>query len=166
MRYHATVGERTALVERTEFGALVDGVEVAFAVEVIGPRDLHLTLPERSARVVGEKTGEGWRITIRGRDYIVDIESERARAIRELTGRDEASGPSDLMAPMPGLVVKVLVEPGQVVRAGDGLVVVEAMKMENELRAAADGRVTGVEVAPGQAVERDELLVRFGEVDG
>jgi pyruvate carboxylase subunit B len=165
MRYYVTVGERTALVERTENGVMIDDVAIAFAAEVIGPRDLHLTLEDRSARVVGEKTPDGWKITIGGRDYLVDVEGERARAIRELTGRDEPSGPSDLKAPMPGLVVKVLVEPGQVGRAGDGLVVVEAMKMENELRAAADGRVTDVEVTTGQAVERDELLVRFAEVD-
>ena len=89
------------------------------------------------------------------------LANERARAIRELTGHDGQSGTSDLRAPMPGLVVKVLVEDGQEVQAGDGLVIVEAMKMENELRAEGDGVVASVRVQPGDTVDRDELLIEF-----
>jgi pyruvate carboxylase subunit B len=62
---------------------------------------------------------------------------------------------------MPGLVVRVLVEPGQRVQAGSGVVVLEAMKMENELRAPSDATVGRVVVSPGTAVERGQLLVEF-----
>jgi len=72
-----------------------------------------------------------------------------------LTGGGEgARGPGVLRAPMPGLVVRVLVQAGQVGGAGAGLVVLEAMKMENELKAAAAGTVRGVRVRPGEAVEK------------
>jgi pyruvate carboxylase subunit B len=62
---------------------------------------------------------------------------------------------------MPGLVVRVEAKPGDKVTAGTGLVVLEAMKMENELKAAAPGVVKAVRVAPGEAVERGQVLVEF-----
>ena len=75
---------------------------------------------------------------------------ERTRHIRSLTGGAErARGPVMLRAPMPGLVVRILVEPGQEVAAGAGLVVLEAMKMENELKAPAAGTVGAVRAQAG-----------------
>jgi biotin carboxyl carrier protein len=62
---------------------------------------------------------------------------------------------------MPGLVVRVQVQPGENVAAGDSLVVLEAMKMENELKAGAPGVVKSVRVAPGEAVEKGQVLVEF-----
>lgn len=70
-----------------------------------------------------------------------------------------ASGPQRVTAPMPGKVVRVLVRPGDDVKARQGLVVVEAMKMENELRAARDGRVRDVAVAEGQSVDAGTVLL-------
>ncbi len=69
------------------------------------------------------------------------------------------SGPQRVVAPMPGKVVRVLVKPGDEVKARQGLVVVEAMKMENELRAARDGRVRDVAVAEGQSVDAGSVLL-------
>jgi pyruvate carboxylase subunit B len=89
---------------------------------------------------------------------------ERTRTIRELTRASaRAAGPAPVVAPMPGLVVRVLVAPGEAVSAGQGLVVMEAMKMENELRATTDGVVTGVVVTPGTAVDKGAVLVTLGE---
>jgi biotin carboxyl carrier protein len=62
---------------------------------------------------------------------------------------------------VPGLVVRLLVEPGQAVAAGAGIVVLEAMKMENELRAPAAATVTAVRAQPGEAVEKGQVLVEF-----
>ena len=70
-----------------------------------------------------------------------------------------ATGPQRITAPMPGKVVRVLVKPGDDVKARQGLVVVEAMKMENELRAARDGRVRDVAVAEGQSVDAGAVLL-------
>jgi len=70
-----------------------------------------------------------------------------------------AAGPQRITAPMPGKVVRVLVKPGDDVKARQGLVVVEAMKMENELRAARDGRVRDVAAAEGQSVDAGALLL-------
>ena len=70
-----------------------------------------------------------------------------------------AVGPQRVIAPMPGKIVRVLVKPGDHVKARQGLVVVEAMKMENELRAARDGRVRDVAVAEGQSVDAGAVLL-------
>jgi len=71
------------------------------------------------------------------------------------------TGPAPLTAPMPGLVVRINVEPGDPIRAGQPLVVMEAMKMENELRATSDGVVRAVRVQPGAAVEKGTVLVEI-----
>jgi biotin carboxyl carrier protein len=74
-------------------------------------------------------------------------------------GAAQAAGTQQVLAPMPGKVVKVLVRAGDEVKARQGLVVVEAMKMENELRSPKDGRVSDVLVAEGASVEAGRLLV-------
>jgi biotin carboxyl carrier protein len=110
-----------------------------------------------------EPAGQGrWLVTRRGERWELEVLDERARHIRGLTGAAEGPrGPAALRAPMPGLVLRVQVEAGQSVAAGAGVVVLEAMKMENELRAAAAGVVRSVRVQAGEAVEKGQLLVDF-----
>jgi biotin carboxyl carrier protein len=114
------------------------------------------TLTMRSA-------GRGqWSVEIGGDRWEVEVMDERTRHIRSLTaGTERKRGPVILRAPMPGLVVRVLVEPGQEVAAGAGLVVLEAMKMENELKAPAAATVGAVRAQAGQAVEKGQVLVEF-----
>jgi biotin carboxyl carrier protein len=110
-----------------------------------------------------ESAGEGsWLLTRRGDRSEVEVLDERLRQIRVLAGAAAGTGgPAVLRAPMPGLVVRVEVEVGQRVDSGAGVVVLEAMKMENELRAAAAGVVRTVRVRAGEAVEKGQLLVDF-----
>ncbi len=99
---------------------------------------------------------DGWR-------FEVDALDERTRVIRDLTAAAAVNaGPAPLVAPMPGLIVRVLVAPGDVVTAGTPLVVMEAMKMENELRAPSDGTVTAIPVTPGSPVDKGAVLVQLG----
>jgi pyruvate carboxylase subunit B len=120
------------------------------------------------ALVAGPPQGSDGRILhLDGRRHRVEAETERERRVRQMKGVGAASrGPRPLKAPMPGLVVKVDVEAGQAVEAGQGLVIVEAMKMENELQAEAEGVVARVHVEAGQAVEKDEVLLEFQEPAG
>jgi biotin carboxyl carrier protein len=74
-------------------------------------------------------------------------------------GHANAAGPQRIVAPMPGKVIRVLVKPGDPVRARQGLVVIEAMKMENELRATRDGTVTDVQAREAMSVEAGAVLV-------
>lgn len=103
-----------------------------------------------------------WELESAGRTFRAEVLDERAARVRRLSG--PAAGPAGapaLKAPMPGLVVRVAVEDGQAVEAGAPVVIVEAMKMENELRAPAAATVSRVRVAAGDAVEKGQVLVEF-----
>lgn len=111
--------------------------------------------------VVEKKEGRGrYSLWVDGYRFETEALDERRRALRDLTGAAKGpTGPAPIVAPMPGLIVRVNVVPGDTVEAGQGVVVMEAMKMENELRATAAGRVRSVDVTPGTAVEKGALLV-------
>lgn len=113
-------------------------------------------------RVVAEKRQErgNYTLWVDGHRFECEALDERTRSIRDLSAASAApAGPAPIIAPMPGLIVRVNVRTGDRVEAGQGLVVMEAMKMENELRATAGGVVRSVEVSPGTAVEKGALLV-------
>ncbi|MFL5481004.1 MAG: acetyl-CoA carboxylase biotin carboxyl carrier protein subunit [Gemmatimonadaceae bacterium] len=113
-------------------------------------------------RVVAEKReGRGrFSLWVDGHRFEAEALDERRRALRDLTGAASGpTGPAPIVAPMPGLIVRINVVQGDTVEAGQGVVVMEAMKMENELRATAAGKVRSVDVAPGTAVEKGALLV-------
>ena len=138
---------------------------VAHLTRVSGTPIAHLLVGHRSITVALESGGRGeWVVGRVGRHWNVEVVDERTRHIRSLAPAGPAHGsPGAVRAPMPGLVVRVSATAGQAVTAGPGLVVLEAMKMENELRAPAAGRVTSVRVAEGQAVEKGEVLSELGE---
>ena len=106
----------------------------------------------------------GWAIEFAGTHWVVDVVDERTRQLQELTGgpAGRTSG-GTIKAPMPGLVLRVEVEEGQQLEAGEGVIVLEAMKMENEITAPGGGVVSAVHVAEGQTVEKGAPLVDLGE---
>jgi biotin carboxyl carrier protein len=115
----------------------------------------------------GEPRADGvqpaYRVHFKGYDYDVSVDDERSLRIKgfaEADGRPKDAG--RIVAPMPGLVVKLLVEPGQEVRKGEGLVIVEAMKMENEIRSPVSGKVEKINVIERQAVEKGQILAVIG----
>ncbi|HEX2781057.1 MAG TPA: biotin/lipoyl-containing protein [Gemmatimonadaceae bacterium] len=165
MRYLVTVnGERVEVLLDGE-GVHVEGSTVpAHIDDVDGTPVKMVTVGDEVHRVVVRR-GEGrgrYTLWLDGHRYDLEAVDERTHAIRQLSGAGAAAtGPAPLKAPMPGLVVRVNVAPGDSVTAGQGLVVIEAMKMENELRASAAGRVRAVHAVVGQAVEKGALLVEM-----
>lgn len=146
-------------------GIRVDGQPVEAYLEVVEGTPIHVlrlgTGTYRLAVQAGETRGR-YTLWSDERRFEVEALDERTRAIREMTARTtEGRGPASLVAPMPGLIVRVNVQPGDTVQAGQGLVVMEAMKMENELRAAAAGTVASVRVSAGVAVEKGTVLVEL-----
>jgi pyruvate carboxylase subunit B len=167
--YHVTVGDRTYVVEVGPEGTRVDGNPVDVDFEHIdGSPVRSLMLDGTSHRLVARRTAaEQWDLHLRGRRMRAQVVDERTRMIREMTGATGGpAGPSPIVAPMPGLVVRVEVSEGDSVTAGQGIVIVEAMKMENELVTEADAVVTRVHVTEGQAVEKDQLLVELASPEG
>lgn len=114
-------------------------------------------LVEGSSHEVGlTATDNGYRVVLR--DEVLEVDLRAGGRDAGAPARRAAAGPLRLTAPMPGKIVRVLVAAGDEVSAGQGLVVMEAMKMENELTAPRAGRVKEVGAREGQAVETGTLL--------
>jgi biotin carboxyl carrier protein len=99
-------------------------------------------------------------VTVRNLSVPVKVVDTRKQRVASIAARREAAGPVAVKSPMPGKVVKILVAAGDAVKAGQGVVVVEAMKMENELKSPRDGTISEVRAREGQAVEAGAELVR------
>jgi len=145
-------------------GVAYDGAEPVHGelVEIEASPVVILRLGSEVHRVVIQRRGGRGRYSlwIDGHRFDTEALDERTRQIRDVTAASAGpAGPAPIVAPMPGLVVRVSVSVGDRVEAGQGVVVMEAMKMENELRATAAGVVKSVEVAAGTAVEKGTLLV-------
>jgi biotin carboxyl carrier protein len=165
MRYLVKVGD-------TDVEVLLDGdvIEVdgkmttAHLTELEGTPVRMVTIGDEVHRVVARPGAARGRYTlwVDGFRHEVEALDERSRAIRELAGASAApTGPAPLVAPMPGMIVRVAVQVGDVVQAGQSLVVMEAMKMENELRAASAGTVKAVLAQAGTAVEKGAVLLEL-----
>ena len=165
MKYVVQVGEERVVVELEADGVHVGDERLrAHLAEVEGTPVRLVAIGDEVHRVLVRRHGGRGRYTLwlDGYRYEVEALDERTRAIRDLSAASNvAAGPAPLLAPMPGLVVRVNVEPGAEVRAGQPLVVMEAMKMENELRSPADGTVKSVAARVGQAVEKGALLIEL-----
>ena len=169
MRLEVEVAGRQRLVTVEPIGADGDSARLALRwddgtrevdVSAVGPRRLSMILPGsgRASRAVrGDEPAPGdWVVGIGGRQVRARVSDGRRRRGAPAS---QAGGDHSVAAPMPGRVVRVLVEPGDRVAAGQGLAVVEAMKMENEVAAPAAGVVSDVRAAPGDSVEAGGVLV-------
>ncbi|MBC8089804.1 MAG: biotin attachment protein [Phycisphaerae bacterium] len=170
MKYVVELNGERMLVELDGATATVDGETFTVGLQAIPGTPVRLVrIGEAMHRVTSRRQPANGRgafvMDVDGFRHEVLALDERTRAIRDLSAKSEAaSGPAPLKAPMPGLVVRIAVAVGDLVSAGQALVVVEAMKMENELRAAAPGVVTAIKAVEGTAVEKGALLVELGPV--
>lgn len=144
-------------------GGVDEGLDVELD-RVPGSDAWVLRVGDRVHRVVARR-GEGpgrWDLIVDGVPVRAEALDARTRQLREMTSAMAASaGPRPVVAPMPGLVVKIEVQVGDEVAAGEGVVIVEAMKMENELAVETSGRVVAIPVAAGDAVEKGQVLVEL-----
>lgn len=165
MKYVVTIAGREFQVEVAGDRVTIDGRSVLASIaRTAASPELRLTLDGRSHSLAVEGQDEiGWRLVDRGAVRDVAIEDERTRHIRSLAGPAKSASSGGLVkAPMPGLVIRIEVAEGDIVSAGAGLLVLEAMKMENELKAPAAGTVRAIHVSAGQAVEKGQLLLELG----
>ncbi|HEY3383275.1 MAG TPA: acetyl-CoA carboxylase biotin carboxyl carrier protein subunit [Vicinamibacterales bacterium] len=162
-RPHAVKIERTGSRYRIEADGRVDVVDVArvdattMSMILVGDREAS----HEAALLEGRERGE---VEVYLRAGVVQTRVSGAPGQRRWgatggVGAGVGGGPQPVTAPMPGKIVRVLVKPGDAVTARQGLVVIEAMKMENELKAARDGRVKEVHATEGALVEAGRLLL-------
>ena len=165
MAYIVTIGKKTFKVDiedintksgESSFHLLLDGKPLeATVVELDNPSHLSLIVNNRSYDVVKE---EEEVVTIDGEPYYVKVEDEIARRFAKADrGRHEEK--LEITAPMPGIVVAVETKVGERVTAGEGVIILEAMKMQNELKAPRDGIVKKIPVKEGMTVNGGDTLL-------
>jgi pyruvate carboxylase subunit B len=168
MRYFVQIKGRTFKVDLGPEGTLIDGEPVHTDLAHVEGTDVrHLLMDGSSHRFVARREADGtWDLHLRGRRLQAKAVDERTHTIQEMTGAGAGPvGPKPVRAPMPGLVVKLEVEEGDRVGPGQGVVIVEAMKMENELSVEAHAIVGKIHVAPGDTVQKDDLLIELEPVE-
>lgn len=165
MRYEVEINGRRRRVDvngaGSSFDVAVDGRSFRVDVARIDAHTLSLLVGgarSYEVTVAPDPTSARLAVQVGTTPFVVALDGRGPVGRRE----DEAhpgTGPQRILAPMPGKVVRVLVGPGQTVRARQALVVVEAMKMENELRAGRDGTVVEIHARAGASIEAGGLLV-------
>lgn len=149
---HVTIGGRTLIVDARRVGDMAVSMLVAQGDEALPVRSV-------DAALAAHRTAGDFDVHVAGRTIPVQVRQAGGFGRQKKAGAAQGTGPQRITAPMPGKIVRVLVAAGDEVKARQGLVVVEAMKMENELRAARDGRVREVSVVEGQSVDAGAILL-------
>jgi biotin carboxyl carrier protein len=168
MQYFVHVDGERLQVELDGGRLLVDGEPLeADLAPANGSPVRSFRLAGRSLRVLPRRNGRGrWALEVEGVQWGVEVLDRGQEAIREARkAAGHGSGPQPLRAPMPGMVIRVEVAVGEEVVPGQGIAIVEAMKMENELRAETAARVKAIHATEGMAVEKDVVLVEFEALD-
>lgn len=162
MKYYTTIDDKTFEIEINQLGELcIDGECEAVDFQSIGGSSIYsLLLGNVSYEALVEARDDHYEVLVQGTLYRVDVQDERMRRLAQAArGFAPPSGEIAIKAPMPGLIVDVPVQEGQAIEEGSVLVVLESMKMENELKAPRGGIVSQVRVQSGQSVEQHETLV-------
>lgn len=162
MKYIATVDDRQYTIEIIdETHVLMDGKPVEVDFRSIDNQPVFSLIVEgRSYEAYVSESDEGWEVRLFGALYTSQVVDEREqRLLSASRGQAAERGDFHLKAPMPGLIVAVPVEEGQEVKKGEVLVILESMKMQNELRSPKDGTVSRIRVSQGDSVEQKATLL-------
>ncbi len=162
MKYQSQINNNTYAVEIDAEGQILfDGERINANLLQVGALGLYsLLIDSQSMELVVEETRQGYRVTFGSHTFDVQVADERQLKLAGRRGDlDAAGGEIQVKAPIPGLVVRVLVRTGDAIKSGQPLVILEAMKMENELRAVREGTVGDVRVKPGERVEQGAVLL-------
>ena len=159
MKYDVSIQGREAALQIGEARFTYQGVERDYAITESGRGIYSVLIGGRSyqATVLSAGAAQPSVIQVEGRLYSVDLFDPRE--LRARSAADQSQGRKNIAAPMPGKVVRVLVKTGDAVEAGQGLIVVEAMKMQNEMKSPKAGIVAEVKAQDGATVAAGEILV-------
>lgn len=162
MNYVTTIAGREYSVEIVDEGRIiVDGTVYQVDFDNVSDQPVFsLLLNGQSYESYVYSSDEGWEVLLHGSLYLAKVEDEREKRLRASTGSRVADREEfHLRAPMPGLVVTVPVVEGEKVEKGDVLLILESMKMQNELRSPRSGKVSRMRVKPGDSVEQRQTLL-------
>ena len=163
MKYVASIDDEPREVEIRgadgRFRVTIGDAEWEVDARATGPAMYSLLIAGVSYRADVVDRDGACVVQIDGEQYAITVEEQTRHIIRTRGGTGAGAGSRTLTAPLPGKISRVAVRPGDAVNAGDILLVIEAMKMENEFRAAASGTVAEVRVAAGAAVNAGDVLI-------
>jgi biotin carboxyl carrier protein len=163
MSYIATIDDKEVKVSVQETGVhqykvTIDGNEHLVDAQQVQPGLWSVLRGQTSLEADVDGKDDTYEVLIDGDCYKFSLVSEQRRAVMRAGGKG-AAGKAMVTSPMPGKVVKILVSEGEEVKADQGVIVVEAMKMENELKSAVAGKVKEIFVDEGQVVESGAKLI-------
>lgn len=163
--YSARVNDHLFEIAMSDNGFLANGKEIRWDIAHIQEGYFHILLDGKSyrAELVEKETGnKHFTVKVNGRLYPV-ILKDRLDILLEQMGMNTNAGArvNNVRAPMPGLIIQLKVKDGDSVKAGDTLLILEAMKMENIIKAPADATVKSVKVRMGEGVEKNQVLIEF-----
>lgn len=164
MKYTALVNDDASFsIEKTVDGFSVNGLQKTIDLKKLDNNRYHLLLNHASFTIeIIESAGKEIQMVVNGTPYSVALSDEYDSLLKELgistAGNTKSGG---LKAPMPGLVLKMLVKEGDEVKKGDNLLILEAMKMENMIKAQDNCLIKSVLVNAGETVEKNQQLLAF-----
>ncbi len=161
MKYVTTINGTTFEIEIQKDGELtVNGEPREVDFLTLGPSLYSVIMDNKSYEVVIEEREGSYELLMQGRLYTGDVLDERALLLAQRRSElGVSSGELSIKSPMPGLIVDIPIAEGDEVDKGQTLVILESMKMQNELKAPRAGVVQRISVQPGQSVEQNKLLI-------
>ena len=156
------VDEKVIEIQEFEKGFLVDGELASPKISSEGKGVYHILHNNKNYRIEVFKKGMAYNVSVNGKRTIVEPAS-RVHEILEKIGINNlvVDLASDLRAPMPGKILKILASEKEAIEKSQGIIILEAMKMENILKAPVHGDISSISVKEGDTVEKDQILVTF-----
>ncbi len=162
MKYISTIGNKEFVVDIIDdHHVSINGKTLEVDFESVSGQPVYSLIADgKSHEAYVRESDDEWQVLLRGRLFPVKVEDEREKRLRAVAGGGVAeTGEFHLKAPMPGLVVAIPVEEGQEVKKGQVLLILESMKMQNELKSPRDGVINRIKVKVGESVEQKQALL-------
>ncbi|MCP5095238.1 MAG: hypothetical protein GY943_06780 [Chloroflexi bacterium] len=166
MKYYATVDDKEYVIDIGPDDIKVNDKTYSYNFHELSTAGLvSLIINNRSLEAVVEERDGLSEVLIKGELYPVNVQDERAYRLAKARGTiQDVTGQATIKSPMPGIIIATPVSEGDAINKGDKVIILESMKMENELKSPRDGVVVTLAVEPGVSVEKGQVLAVIGDV--
>ena len=163
--YKATVNQTTFDINLDADGIIINDARFECNLLKISDESFHILLENKSYSVEvvsADAETKSFCFKINGKKYVVDLKDKFDLLLEQMGMNNSAANKiNSIMAPMPGMIIDLKVKEGDHVKAGDPLLILEAMKMENVIKASGDSIVKSLKVKKGESVEKNQVLIEF-----